>query len=414
MKSRRAFLQTAAAAVVSRSVLGANDRIQMGIIGTGSRGMSVVRRFVMNEDCVFIAACDVAKTKLNAAATKIGGKVDTYGDYRRMLERKDIDAVLIATPDHWHSPMTVDACAAGKDVYVEKPLSNTIPAAQRMLAAVRESKQVVQVGTQQRSWDHFQECAKMVHDGLIGQVTHAVIAQGGGRMVESGTAQQPPADLDWEMWQGPAPRHEYQPGRYSHWRAYYAYGGGLITDWGVHHIDVVNWYLNARAPLLTAATAQYVLGQDPEHDQVPNAFSCSWQYDMFVMSFTNAAVDKQAEGNYFYGTQGVMHVNRFGYSVTPVQPRRKAAGGQPPPLPFQARNYELKDGMNLDSGTLPHTRNFLDCIKSRNKPVCDVETGFHATLPSLIALLAIQQGQSFTWNGDAAEPVSGGRSRQTG
>src|SRR5208283_5459503 len=147
MESRRSFLRTtAAAAVVSQTARGANDRIQMGIIGTGERGMQDFHAFSYHEDCVFIAACDVNKLKLEPALQVMGGKVDAYGDYRRILERKDIDAVLITTPDHWHSPMMVEACAAGKDVYVEKPISNTLPAAQKMLDAAQKYKQVVQMG----------------------------------------------------------------------------------------------------------------------------------------------------------------------------------------------------------------------------------------------------------------------------
>jgi FlaA1/EpsC-like NDP-sugar epimerase len=160
MESRRQFLQTSAGAMVaSNTVLGANERIQLGVIGTGTRGTSVASKFVMNEDCAVVAACDVARSKLDSAAAKIAGQVATYGDYRRLLDRKNIDAVLIATPDHWHSQVTVDVCAAGKGIYVEKPASNTIPAAQRMLAAAQKYRRVVQVGLQQRSWASSQQLA---------------------------------------------------------------------------------------------------------------------------------------------------------------------------------------------------------------------------------------------------------------
>src|SRR5512145_2724460 len=139
MENRREFLKaTAAAAVVSQRVLGANDRIRMGVIGTGSRGTIVNALFRKHADCEFVAACDVRETRLNTLIKQIQGKVDAYGDYRRILERKDVDAVLVTTPDHWHSPITVEACAAGKDVYVEKPISNTITAAQKMVEAARK------------------------------------------------------------------------------------------------------------------------------------------------------------------------------------------------------------------------------------------------------------------------------------
>ena len=222
MENRRRFLQaTAAAAVTSRSVLGANDRIQMGIIGTGWRGMDVRGFFQRHSDCVFVAACDVVKSKLDEAAKTIGGKVDTYSDYRRLLERKDIDAVLVATPDHWHGPIFVDACDAGKDVYVEKPATNNIDAGLAMVDAAHRNKSVSQVGVQQRSGVHFQEAAKLVKDGLLGDVTFAECRYSGGYGGARVAYEDPPADLDWEMFQGPAPRHRYQPNRQRSWRSFY-------------------------------------------------------------------------------------------------------------------------------------------------------------------------------------------------
>lgn len=158
MESRRQFLKaTAAAAVVSQRVLGANDRIRMAVIGTGSRGTIVNALFRKHADCEFVAACDVRESRLSNVVKQIESKVDTFRDYRRILERKDIDALLVTTPDHWHSPIVVEACAAGKDCYVEKPLTNTIPAGLRMIEAARKYNRVVQLGTQQRSGKHFQE-----------------------------------------------------------------------------------------------------------------------------------------------------------------------------------------------------------------------------------------------------------------
>src|SRR6516165_6392178 len=176
-ESRRSFLKASAATLAaSASVLGANDRVQMAVIGTGTRGTQVHGAFLKHKDAAFTAACDVARDRLDQfLKVNPDEKMDAYGDYRRVLERKDIDAVLITTPDHWHSPIMVAAVEAGKDVYVEKPVSNTIAAALKMVEAARTHKQVVQVGLQQRSWDHFQECAKIIQDGYIGKVTHCVM-----------------------------------------------------------------------------------------------------------------------------------------------------------------------------------------------------------------------------------------------
>lgn len=414
MANRRDFLKAsvAAAAMVSRPVIGANDQIHMGLIGCGTRGNMVSRFFGRNNDCVFVAACDVAKTKLDQTAARLsenGAKVDRYGDYRRILDRKDIDAVLIATPDHWHSPMTVEACKAGKDVYVEKPVSNTIDAAQKMVEAARQYRRVVQVGLQQRQGKHFQEAAKLVQGGLLGTVTHAVLQFPGGYTTPPEPNQEPPADLDWNSFQGPAERRLYKPSRQRRWRAYYDYGGGLVTDWGVHLVDVAHWYLSAdtAAPLLTSASAQYVNVPNPEHDQVPDAFIVSWQYEKFVMSFTNVAVfnpDFPQHGNYFYGPRGSLLVHRSGYQVSPTQQRRIPGAPEPPP-PIEAKMVRFAENYENDPDTIAHTRNFLDCIKTRQRPVTDIEIGFNSTLPCLLAVLAIRQRRSIAWDGKMAKPA---------
>jgi predicted dehydrogenase len=420
MVSRRRFLQaTAAATLVPRvssawtgQAQGASDRVRVGVIGTGSRGTIVGGFFLKHPDCTIVAACDVAKSRLDptvAAWTTAGAKVDTYEDYRRILDRKDIDAVLIATPDHWHSPITVDACAAGKDAYVEKPISNAIEPARKMVTAARTHQRVVQVGLQQRQGEHFKEAAKLVQDGLLGKVTHAVMQFPNAYTVPPEPTQAPPADLNWEQFQGPAPRHPYKPSRQRRWRAYYDYGGGIVTDWGVHLVDVAHWYLgaDAKAPLITSASAQYVNVENPEHDQVPDAVTVSWQYDNVVMSFTNVSMpDPQfgLQGNYFFGPKGCLHVHRGGYQIRPSPPRR-APGAPEPPLPFEAKVRRFDENYYNDPDTIAHVRNFLDCVKSRQRPVADIEIGFHSTLPCLLGILAIRQGRSFTWDGTKANPT---------
>jgi predicted dehydrogenase len=398
---------SAAAAAIAPAIRGANDRIQMGIIGPGWRGMTVQSLFAKHSDCVFIAACDVNKKTLAAAVEKIGGKVDTYADYRRLLERKDIDAVLVTTPDHWHSQVTVDACAAGKDVYVEKPLSNTLAAAQKMVQAARQYNRVVQLGTQQRSGTHFQEAAKLVRDGGIGKVTHCVLIQPGAYNQAPQPNEPPPPELDWEMWQGPAPRRPYSPMRRM-WRAFYAYGGGLVTDWGVHLTDIAMLAMNSdtKGPLLSSASAQYVSAAR-DLEQVPDSFSCTWQYDEFVMTFTNVVPpnsEYSMQGNWFYGSRGVLHVNRSGYHVFPTQPMQMP-GAPPPPPPIEAKTVTVKEDYDNDPDTTAHARNFLDCVKSRARSIADVEIGFNSTLPCLLGLMAIQQGRTIAWDGNTAKTV---------
>lgn len=432
MIDRRDFLQLAVAAAASArplaaarpqraGVVGANDRIRVGLIGCGSRGNQVARDWMKHDDSVFVAACDVFKERLDQTVARLGetqGRVpDAYEDYRRILDRADVDAVFIATPDHWHSQMTIDACAAGKDVYVEKPVSNDIEPALKMVEAARRHDRVVQVGQQQRSWHHFQEAAGLFQDGYVGsQVTHCQMVPpgGGGRFgARAEQPQDPPAGLNWEMFQGPAPRKPFVPGRLN-WRGWYDYGGGNLSDWGVHLTDVMNWYMraDATAPLLTSASAQYVrVPRDPE--RVPDTYAVAWQYERFVATLANAMIPgtddpRQLYGNHFFGDKGVLLVNRLGYEVRPY-PAGGGRPGQPPPEPpIAPRRFRDPNGMSevaeskYGSATHRHVRNFLDAVRSRQRPICDIEVGFYSVLPCLLALVSVRTGQTVRWDGTSA------------
>jgi len=370
----------------------------------------VNRFFRTHSDCEVVGACDVRKSRLDEAMKEIGGDVQGYGDYRRILERKDIDAVLVTTPDHWHGPVVAQACEAGKDAYVEKPLTHTIEDALMAVEAARKYKKVVQLGIQQRSGPHFQEAVKLIQDGYIGKVTHCVLIQPGAYTQVMAPLEPPPADLDWDMFQGPAPRRPFSPSRLR-WRSFYAYGGGLITDWGVHLTDIALLAMQAdtKAPLHSSASAQYV-AFPKDLEQIPDAFVCSWQYDNFVMSFTNAvppSPDSGQQGNYFYGPKGVLHVNRSGYRVLPAPQRGGGRGAKEPPTPpIEAKKVSFKEDYENDPHTIAHVRNFLDCVKSRKSPVADITTvGFHVTLPCLLGRLAVKEGKAYTWDGKKANPA---------
>lgn len=436
MVNRREFLQaTVAAAVAARSsslgaAQGSNDRIRVGIIGCGNRGNQVATDWMKHKDTIFTAACDVARDRLEKTAASLGqtqgNKLDEYEDYRKILERKDIDAVLIATPDHWHSPMTIDAIAAGKDIYVEKPVSNEIEPAVRMRDAARKSNRIIQVGLQQRSWHHFQEAAKLFQENYIGtSINHCQMCPpggggfGGGRGQQPQTPQPPPEGFNWEMFQGPAKRKPFNPAR-RNWRGWYDYGGGNLTDWGVHLTDIMSWFmrLDGKPPLLTSVSAQYVrIPRDPE--RVPDTYAVTWQYENFVATLSNAMVpslENQQElyGNYFFGDRGVLIVNRIGYEVRPYRPtgggrgRGQAPNAPPPPPPIEAKKFRDPSGMSevaessFGSATHRHVRNFLDSVRSRQKPVCDLETGFNSSLPCLLAIVSVKQGQTVKWDGRTA------------
>jgi predicted dehydrogenase len=394
---------------------GANNRVRVGLIGGGTRGNMVAGFFLRHPDAQVLAVAEPYRMRLdrtleNLGKLQAGVKADAYEDYRRIIERKDIDAVIVATPDHWHCPMVVEACAAGKDVYVEKPLSNSIEAAWTAVEAARKHNRIVQMGVQQRQGEAFREAAEIVQSGQLGKVTHVVLQFGGSYGVPPGPAEPVPEGLNWDLFQGPAPKRPFRSGRLR-WRNFYDYGGGLVTDWGVHLVDVAHWYLkaDAKAPLMTSAASQYVTLVNPERDQCPDAFTISWQYDDFVMSFTNVVVpdwEFGRQGTYFFGQNGSLLVNRGGFETRPRQQGPGRGGQTPPPNPLQARRRPFVENYMNDPDTIAHVREFLDSVKSRKRPSGDVEVGYHSTLPTLLAIHAIREGRVFKYDGTAHKAVA--------
>jgi predicted dehydrogenase len=452
MESRRKFLKASAAAMAVAAtkplfgVQGANDRVRLAVIGCGNRAGRVFDSFARQTGVQWVAAAEVNKAKLDSWMTPARQtfKLDVVGDYRRILDRKDVDAVLIGTPDHWHAQQTIDAISAGKDVYVEKPASNTIPRINAMLEAYKKGKQVVQVGTQQRSWDHFAEAKKIVDSGVLGTVTHVTIVQPGSYARAKEAEAPVPAGLDWDMWQGPAPKKPFKPTRLG-FRAWYDYGGGLVADWGAHHVDVAHWFMNAdrKVPVRTTANGAFFAVPDADPEQVPDTFSISWLYDNFIMTFANGEVYMAADaenkienwGVFFVGNRGSLQVNRQGYAVRPIVPHVIRKQGPPPPPtaggtaiapgapgaggpggpgggrgggrggnqpPIEAKLYvNPRGGVEEDYPLDAHVQNFLACMKSRQKPNADMEIGYYAALPCLLALESMKQGKPLGW--DAAK-----------
>ena len=256
--NRRTFFMAASGLVLgARSALaanqGANDRIRVAVIGTGGRArglMSLLKRLPGNQ---MVAVCDVYEPSLLQAAEIAGPGAAKVSDYRRILDDRKIDAVVIGTPDHWHKAITLDAVAAGKDVYVEKPVSHTIAEGEEMVRTIEASKQIVQTGTQQRSWDHWIQGKQIIDSGRLGQITfvHTYWYQ------HATAGSYPPVEmekLDWRRWLGSAPEQPFRPERFYQWRHFWDFGGGCLTDLMTHWIDVVHWYMNVEAPL-SAATS---------------------------------------------------------------------------------------------------------------------------------------------------------------
>ena len=431
--SRRSFIDLAAGAAGSAIVAGklnaqasatktgpkgANDRVRIGLVGAGSRGREVSGLWTANiPDAHYVAACDVFQSRLDQGIKLLtdnqnGAKVDSFGDYRRLLDRKDIDVVHIATPDHWHVKVMEDALSAGKDVYVEKPLSNNVETAASGLKAYRKSSgRLVQFGTQQRSGAHFQEAAKIVQSGALGKVTHAVcVFPGTGYGVAPEPEVAVPAGLDWDAFQGPAPRHPFKAGRLR-WRGWWDYGGGLITDWGAHLTQLALWYLDSETtpPELSTGVGQYVNFVNPDHDQSPDSVMNTWKYPNFTMSFTNATQSDWEfgrQGNYFFGPKGSLHIHRYGYEVRPpstANPKRASQIGDDAKLLMVP--WREPDDSDNNSFTVAHGRNFMKSIKDRSKPIVDLEAGFYACLPCLLGVKAVRENKAFRWDNDKLEAV---------
>jgi predicted dehydrogenase len=394
-------------------VQGANDRVRVALIGAGRQGIGVMRNHQRLNDVEVVAVCDVYKPNLDKASTA-APKAERFTDFRRILDDKSIDAVILGTPDHWHALQTVMACAAGKDVYVEKPTSVAIAEGRAMVDAARRHQRIVQVGTQQRSGLHFQRAVEVVKDGKIGVVTAVRcwnVANASPEGIGNPPDTDPPADLDWDMWLGPAPKVAFNANRFgvhpegfSHFRWFWDYAGGMMTDWGVHLIDIVQWAMNVDAPLaVTAVGGKFQLKDNRE---TPDTILATYQYPGFVMSYENRVcnghqLNDHDYGIYFYGTDATLFVDREGYRL---EPELRSRGKEQPP---ELRTFPAQMRSTLDNPT--HARNFIDCVKSRQAPICDIEIGHRSSSTAILGNLALRSGASVTWDGKAEKVTNGNR-----
>lgn len=412
--TRRGFGRAAAAATAlgySR-VLGANDRVRMGYIGLGNRGDQVHDAFLEHGDQETAAICDLRSDYLDLAAKKSRVSPRRYSDYRKLLEDKDVDAVVIATPDHWHALMFVAACHAGKDVYVEKPLSLTVAEGRRMVETAERTARVVQVGIQRRSAKFLQEAAQFVRDGGLGHVTvgkgwHLVNEWPDG--IGSFPDGRPPSDEEWDQWLGPAPKVAYRKSRtFYTFRWFYNYSGGQVTNFGVHYMDMLRWCLGKDSPkAVTAMGGKWALKDDRE---IPDTLEALWDFDgsMIVFSQYNA---NSAPGNIQHadmevrGTKGTMYIHSDRWEVVPEKVANIPVPARTPVdrATEQAWGKSRKPAMEGRSGqgsidTAFHARNFLDCVKSRTKCNCDVVTGHLSTSATLIANIALRTRSYLEWD----------------
>jgi predicted dehydrogenase len=383
MHRRSFFKSTAAVTALSYGrILAANERVRIGAIGVGGRCRYLLGQLNKLGGNELVAVCDVYEPHRQEAREKHGPQAREFLDYRQLLEQKNIDAIVIGSPDHWHVAMTIDAVSAGKDVYVEKPVTHTIEEGTTLQKAVDESKQVVQTGMQQRSWPHFIQGRELVVSGALGQITLVLTYwyqnHLGGNQPEPVELQK----LDWKRWLGAAPDRPFDPIRFRQWRWFWDYGGGAFTDLFVHWVDVVHWYMMSDTPrTIQAMGERYVL---PEFE-APDTQNASLHYPGNFQVVYNGTLIGYREGGglTFRGTKAMLRVHRGGFSFYPELPRYSETPDLEKPL---------REAKSVSDGTQDHLRNFLDCVKSRRTPNAPVSTGIAAARAGYLANLALRRG----------------------
>jgi predicted dehydrogenase len=403
---RRDLLNAAGAALTTSlftgRVKGANDRIAVGFIGLGAMGSGNLG-FAMKADAQPVALCDVYQPHLEraeAAARKGGFEgVKLVKDFREILADKSIDAVCISTPDHWHAYMAVEACKAGKDVYVEKPASKSVEEGRKMVEAARKYNRVVQGGTMQRSGGYFRKAAEITQSGALGEITFCHAWQSGltskkgfGNPPDS----DPPAGLDWEMWLGPAPKVPFNLNRWGvktatfpTFRYFWDYAGGAMTDWGVHLIDPFHQCLGEPMPVAVSAMGSKFYVED--NRETPDTMLATFRYPRFLASYESRTCNPMpmfaghGSGTAIHGTEATLIVHRGGCWLIP-NPKSSVA----------AAAWEKDRAMG--DMNVPHWKNFLACIKSRQKPTSDIETCVRSSTTCLLANLSMRHKTWLDWD----------------
>lgn len=403
--SRRHFIRSASTLVAgaglvtslpaSLRAIAPSDKINVAAIGINGMGWADLNAILKNPVAQCVALCDVDKNVLDKKAGELaekGQKVKTYADYRKLLENKDIDAVIIGTPDHWHCLQMTDAVSAGKDVYVEKPIGNSIAEINAMVAAQERTGRVVQVGQWQRSQQHFKDAISFVHSGKLGQVrlVKAWAYMGWMKSIPKQPDGNPPAGVDYKAWLGPSETRPFNPNRFHfNFRWYWDYAGGLMTDWGVHLLDYALLGMKAQHPTtVMAAGGKFAYPDDAA--ETPDTLTTVYQFEGFNLQWEHAiGIDGgpygRDHGIAFIGNNGTLVLNRGGWEVIPEKGKMEA-------VPLQK---------SVDKGLDLHAVNFLDVIKSRkladlNTPV---QAGAHVARVAQLGNIAYKTGKKLNWNG---------------
>lgn len=414
---------TAAPAVLGASsygrIMGSNEKIRVGFIGVGNRGSQLLSLFMQNPDCEVAALCDVYEPYMTRDRSqvdprylatvagqvprmdeKFAVKPKLFSDYRKLLEDKSIDAVCIATPDHWHALQTIHAIRAGKDVFVEKPLTKTIVEGRKMVETQAAGKQVVAVGLNRRGAESYRKLAREIPGGKIGKITVArafrisnMAPDGIGKMKPEDS----PKDFNWDLWLGPQAFRPYQyniaPYRFRWWSDY----SSQMGNWGVHFLDVIRWMMEETAPSTICATGgKYAIDDDrtiPDTMQVTFEFASGALVSFCIYEASNGKLFPEGEVE-LRGTLGNLYADENGYHIIPAGSR---GGESAKEEAYKVNTQMLTDGSNASStGNL--VRNFLDCVKSRETPLCTLEEGHRSTSFAHLANIALATGEKLKWD----------------
>ena len=395
--NRREFLASAAAAAAISGAVRAraaeNDKVNIAVLGSG-RGGNLAEQFTQLSDSQVTVICDVDEgrgQKLCDRIEKLAGKRPQYVvDFRTLLDRKDVDALAIATPDHWHAPITIHACLAGKDVYVEKPCSHNIVEGRLAVEAARKHNRIVQHGTNLRSAPHYEQAWQLLRDGAIGKVLMVKAINNQRRSLHAQRADEPvPAGVDYDLWLGPAPKRPFNQNRFhGSWHWMWDFGTGDIGNDGVHQIDLGRWALDLKAPKAVSCSGAK-LGSKGDAQETPDTMVVTWEYDDLLYVFEQRDFTpyrmqghRVDNDNIFYGDQGYMMVDRDGYRIFHKNE----------PGPSLSKPWD---------DTPRHFQNFVDCVKSRNRDalIAEIEEGHYSAMLCHLGNIAYRTGRRLEFDG---------------
>lgn len=377
----------------SAASVGANEKIRVALIGSGGMGRGDLATFFLNAEVDCPVICDVDDAMLAQGVALVekqrGKKPETVKDFRRVLERPDIDAVLVATPDHWHALPTVLACQADKDVYVEKPLATSIDEGRAMVESAKRHQRIVQMGTQWRSGKHWAEAVDLVRSGKLGKIGlvrgwayHDWIGN-----IGNPPDGQPPAGVDYDLWLGPAPKRAFNASRFHfNFRWFWDYAGGLMTDWGVHLINVMLWAMGPEHPKTVSSTGgKFVL---TDNSETPDTQVTVYEFPTYTMIWEHkvgvgVGLNGHPWGISWTGSEGTLIARDDGWEIIP-EPKKKSLEARKSPGKGDARPA--------------HVRNFLDCVKSRQTPVENLEIGHHVSSVAHLGNVALRSGHKIVWD----------------